>query len=160
MNYFSKIKLFILSFVALPLLAQDSTGAEGTIRTGAEAVERTGAEGSIQPKSGDFKIENPLKGGADSILDLIAFIVNDIILPIGVTIAALAIIYSGFLFVTSQGNETKLEKAKQTFMYTVIGAAILLGAWTIVGAITGTICEIANVPGLCNTQIQQGAFGN
>src|SRR5258708_934701 len=50
-------------------------------------------------------------------------------LKIGIPVIALAIIYCGFLFVEARGNSEKLSKAKEALLYTVIGAAILLGSW-------------------------------
>jgi hypothetical protein len=66
----------------------------------------------------------------------------DILIKIGIPLAALAIIYAGFLFVTAGGSEEKVKKAKKTFMYTIIGTAILLGAWVIISAISDTLIEI------------------
>ena len=43
---------------------------------------------------------------------------------------------------TAQGNETKLEKAKTTFLWTVIGAAVLLGSWAIAQVIQTTINQL------------------
>jgi hypothetical protein len=54
----------------------------------------------------------------------------------------LAIIYCGFLFVTAQGNSEKLKKAKQALLYTIVGAALLLGSLVITRAIQGTVDEI------------------
>jgi len=91
--------------------------------------------------------ENPLK--FKSFLGFFQAVVRGVIVPVGVVIAVLALIYSGFLFVVAQGNEEKIRKARMTFFYTVVGTILLLGAWAIVEAITGTVCQIANVPGLC-----------
>ena len=55
---------------------------------------------------------------------------------------ALAIIYSGFLFVAARGNSEKLTKAKDTLLYTIIGAAILLGAWAIATMISSTVLAL------------------
>lgn len=122
-------------------------GGAGNEPAGGSGNEPRGGRGQEPPA--DFRIENPFKGG-DSILDLLRFIINDIILPLGVTIAVFFLIYSGFLFVTAQGSEQKLEKAKSTFLWTVVGSAVLLGAWTIAQAIAGTLCQITTVPGLCS----------
>ncbi len=86
-------------------------------------------------------IVNPL---GNSVTDLPSFIVKIInfVLMIGIPIVTLAIIYSGFLFVTAQGNSEKLKSAKQTFLYTLVGAALLLGSLAIAEAIKGTIKEI------------------
>jgi hypothetical protein len=92
----------------------------------------------VQVSSG---IENPL---GPSITDIPSFIkvVIDFVLFIGVPIIALAIIYSGFLFVTAQGNSEKLTTAKKTLLYTIIGAALLLGSFVIANAIKGTVDDI------------------
>lgn len=70
-----------------------------------------------------------------------AFIKNilNIVLTIGIPIVTFFIILSGFQFVAARGNPEELTKAKKSFMYTVIGAAVLLGAWVIASAISGTI---------------------
>jgi hypothetical protein len=65
-----------------------------------------------------------------------------IVITVGVPIVALAIIYSGFLFVAAQGNPEKLKKAKDTLLYVIIGAAILLGAYVIAEAIEATVAAI------------------
>jgi len=61
------------------------------------------------------------------------------IIKIGMPIVALAIIYCGFLFVEARGNTEKLTKAKSALLYTIIGAAILLGSWAIAGLIANTV---------------------
>lgn len=63
-------------------------------------------------------------------------------LRIGIPVVALAIIYSGFLFVFARGNSEKLTKARETLMYTLIGAAILLGSWAIAKMISATVLAL------------------
>lgn len=89
------------------------------------------------------KITNPLNTKIDSIPALIAMILN-IVLVIGVPIVALAIIYTGFLFVSARGNSEKITDAKKALGYTLIGAALLLGSWVIANAIGTTIADIAS----------------
>lgn len=71
------------------------------------------------------QITNPLK--AENIPELIsniaAFARN-----IGLPIAIIFIVYSGFLFVSAKGNEKKLETAKESFKWSMIGAALIVGA--------------------------------
>lgn len=88
---------------------------------------------------GSQTIKNPIK--ADSFGELITDILN-IIITIGVPIITLGVVYSGFLFVDARGNESKITQAKQTFMYTIIGAAIVLGALVIVEIIEGTVGQL------------------
>ena len=65
------------------------------------------------------------------------------IVKIGMPIIALAIIYSGFLFVAARGKTEALTKAKNALLYTVIGAAILLGAWAIAQLISDTVIKLS-----------------
>lgn len=54
----------------------------------------------------------------------------------------IAIIYIGFLFVKAQGNESAITDAKNKLFYTIIGAAILMGAWGFAQLIGNTITTI------------------
>ena len=61
------------------------------------------------------------------------------VIKMGIPIVALAIVYSGFLFVFARGNSEKLTQARNTLMYTLIGSAILLGSWAIATMISSTV---------------------
>ena len=76
-----------------------------------------------------------------SINDFIKIILQGAI-KIGIPIIALAIIYSGFLFVKARGNPEQIKEAKNSLLYTLIGAAILLGAWGIAQLISNTILAL------------------
>jgi len=65
------------------------------------------------------------------------------IIKIGIPIVAIAIIYSGFLFVTAQGKEAKITEAKQALIYTLAGAAILLGSWALAQLISETVIKLS-----------------
>lgn len=86
-------------------------------------------------------IKNPLNSEIDTIPKFIEAVIN-IVLVVGVPIVVLAVIYTGFLFVSAQGNSEKLTKAKKALLYTLIGAALLLGAFVIANAIQSTIADI------------------
>ena len=64
------------------------------------------------------------------------------IAAIGAVVLAIMIVYSGFLFVTAQGNEIKLAEAKKAFTWVIIGGAVILGAWVLSEAIQATIVNI------------------
>ena len=84
-------------------------------------------------------IVNPIE--ATTINGLIKTILEGAI-KIGIPIITLAVIYSGFLFVSAQGNSEKLSEAKRALMYTLIGAAILLGSWAIAQLISDTVLAL------------------
>lgn len=91
----------------------------------------------------DGVYENPLGGGigVSTIPDFLLALV-DFALLIGVPIIVIGIIYSGFLFVTGGDNESKVQKARFVFMWTVIGALVLFGAKGIAMAIQSTILSL------------------
>ena len=86
------------------------------------------------------KIDNPIPN-ITSLPQLIKTILEGV-LKIGIPVIALAIIYSGFLFVQARGNPGEIEKAKNSLVYTLIGAAILLGAWAIAQLISETVLSL------------------
>lgn len=86
-------------------------------------------------------LDNPLGGGIEDIPTFIEKIL-DVVLVVGIPVVALAIIYTGFLFVKAQGNSEDLTKAKKTLLYTIVGAVLLLGAFVIAKAIKGTVDDI------------------
>ena len=103
------------------------------------------------PTSGIYKIKipSPLKicsgatpGAECTIPGLLKVIISDIIIPIGGVVAALMIMYAGFLYVTAGGNETQIKKAHDALLWGAIGAAVLLGAYVIATAIQGTINQL------------------
>ena len=85
-------------------------------------------------------IQNPLK--AKSLTEFLTAAL-DTVVQVGAIFATIFIIYAGFLFVTAQGNEEKLQSAKRTFMWTVIGVGVLLGAKAISLGIKGTIDKLS-----------------
>jgi hypothetical protein len=82
---------------------------------------------------------NPIS--TDNLNDLIKTLLEGV-LKIGFPLIALAIIYCGFLFVKAQGNSEELKTAKDALLYTLIGAAILLGSWAIAMLISETVLAL------------------
>jgi len=85
------------------------------------------------------KLDNPI--GAPSIQEFIRIFLEGI-LKIGMPIVALAVIYCGFLFVKAQGKPEAITKAKDALLYTLIGAAVLLGSWAIAKLVADTVISI------------------
>jgi hypothetical protein len=61
---------------------------------------------------------------------------------IAMPIITIFIVYSGFLFVTAQGNKAKLETAKTNFFYSVLGALLILSAWVLANLIGNTVTQL------------------
>jgi hypothetical protein len=116
-------KLFLLTYVlSTPISVIYASGQDPT---------SSGSQG---------RIVNPIPS-ITSIPGLIQTILTGV-LKIGIPIVALAIIYCGFLFVAARGNEKKLTEAKDALLYTIIGAAILLGSWAIAQMISSTVLSL------------------
>lgn len=127
LNTFYKIILlslaFVLFFAPVVSLAQGSGADQPLIPSGISGT----------------KIKNPIS--YNTINDFIKAILEGVI-KIGIPIIALAIIYSGFLFVFAQGNEGELTKAKNALLYSLVGATLLLGAWALAQLISETVLKL------------------
>ena len=97
-------------------------GGGGTTTCGAPPLEPcpTG-----ETKEYPFEVPNPLRGGANTIAELVGIIVKWIF-SIAIPIAVAVIVYSGILFLTSKGDIGKVTKAREMLKYAVIGLAVIL----------------------------------
>lgn len=90
----------------------------------------------------DGKLCNPL-GTNTSLADLVVILVKDILVGlIAPIVITLALLWSGFQFITAQGNAEALAKARKNFMWVIIGGAVLLGAYVILELVTNTVDQI------------------
>jgi len=94
---------------------------------------------AANPPCEEGKICNPIN--ISTLNGLIKTILEGVV-KIGIPIIALAIIYSGFLFVSARGNSEKITKAKDALLYTLIGAAVILGSWAIAQLISDTVLQL------------------
>lgn len=85
--------------------------------------------------------ENPLNSTFSSIPAFIAGALR-ILVMVGLPIISLFIVYSGFMFLMAQGNPSKISEAKNNFVYVIIGAILILGAWVIATLIGGTVSQL------------------
>lgn len=83
-------------------------------------------------------LENPL--GVNTVQELLLKVVSAMTL-IASPVIVIMFIYSGFLFVQSANNEETKKKAKSTLLYTIIGAAIIIGAKAIALAVQNTVIQ-------------------
>ena len=95
------------------------------------------AEGTAQNTGGG--LQNPL--GNTTIAQLLSLLLKAFV-RLGIPIAILFLVYTGFLFVTAQGNDTKITKAKTSLLYTIIGIAVLVGAEVMANIIRATVESI------------------
>ena len=92
--------------------------------------------------NGGVALQNPLQMN-----DLVSVIVAiaDILLILAVPIIIIFIVYAGFLYVTAQGNSSKIQDAHRALLYALIGGAIILGA-KVISAIVATTVNSITVP--------------
>jgi hypothetical protein len=102
----------------------------------------TGGVNGPTTVNGFALIENPI-GNGTTIPILIGKLLK-IVAELGAVVCIFFIIYSGFLFIKAQGDPGELTKAKNTFLWSVVGAAVLLGASVIADIIVGTVDSVIN----------------
>ena len=76
------------------------------------------------------------------ITNLSSTIVNLFSVAIG-AIAVVMLIYGGFRYITSAGSQERVQGAKNTILYAVIGLLIVIFAQTIIRFVVGTFSDIA-----------------
>lgn len=86
-------------------------------------------------------LENPLNSNFSTIPAFIAGALKVLVI-VALPIITLFIVISGFMFVFARGNSSKLEDAKKNFVYVIIGALLILGAWVIATLIGGTVTQL------------------
>lgn len=96
-----------------------------------------------------YAFENPIKFNTFS---QVVLAIADILIKIGVPLAAIFLIYGGFLFVSARGNEQQLKTAKDIFWYTIIGTALIVGAYAIASAVVNFA---ENIGGTSDNSSQQ-----
>ncbi len=111
---FAVISLLVLPIFAAPVLAQDTFGL-GYVENGLD-----GKLGNADPRT------------------VVARIINFALGFLGV-IAVVLILFAGFKWMTSAGNEDKVGEAKQMLGAAVIGLIIILAAWAVTNFIISNL---------------------
>ncbi len=68
-----------------------------------------------------------------------------VLVMVALPIITLFMVVAGFMFIKARGNPGELSKAKENFVYVIIGALLILGAWVIATLIGGTVKELVGV---------------
>lgn len=77
-----------------------------------------------------------LSGGQTGLRGIVLTIVNFFLTFLGL-LAVVMVIYGGFLYVSSAGNEENVNKAKKILMYAVIGIIIIVVSFALVNTLLG-----------------------
>lgn len=122
--------------------AKTTTTATGTGQGGAGGDVGQGGAGAGLPKTKSglqITLTNPLK--VDNLEDFVNLVLS-VILKFLIPILAVLFMWTGFKLVMARGNEKALGEAKKDFFNLVIGAVLILGAWTFGTIIMNTLREV------------------
>ncbi len=106
-----------------------------TVFTGAAIVF---AAGIVQAETG---LGNPLNKSFSTIPAFLAGALKVLVI-VALPLITLFVVVAGFMFIKARGNPTELTKAKENFVYVIIGALLILGAWLIATLIGGTVSQL------------------
>lgn len=90
------------------------------------------------PNTEYIESTNPDGDSSTGLMDTVKTIINVVLGIVGL-IAVVMIILGGVSFITSQGDATKVTKAKNTVLYGVIGLIVALLAFAIVNFVLGNV---------------------
>ncbi len=127
----------------------DNVGNQPTGNVGNQPINNVGNQPNAKSDC-TTQLCNPLLAQYGSLCDVLNGIIL-LVTQIGAVIAVLLIIWTGFKFITAQGNSDKLREAKKAFYTTLLGTAILLGASGIASIVVKTVLTVTdqNNPGIC-----------
>lgn len=60
---------------------------------------------------------------------------SNFLMSIAATVAVIALIWAGFLYVTAGGEDGNMEKAKKIIIYVALGVILILGSYAIVNTV-------------------------
>jgi hypothetical protein len=88
-------------------------------------------------------LQNPLSPQFSTIPGFISGALK-VMVEVALPIITVAIVYAGFKFVAARGNPGKLSEARTNFVFVILGALLILGAWIIATLIGGTVTQLVN----------------
>lgn len=97
------------------------------------------AQIGVGPAGGGGGIKNPLgDGGSETITDVLKRIINWMLGLVGF-LALIALIIGGAQMIMDFGNEDRVQKAKVTITWAVIGLAVVILSYAIINIVTSNI---------------------
>lgn len=86
---------------------------------------------------------------ANDVPQIIGYILNVLLGLLGLALVIL-LVYAGYLYLTSQGNDEQIKKAKGTITNAIIGIAIVASAYAASGfVIQALYCATVDDPAAC-----------
>lgn len=87
------------------------------------------------PDLGQVEAPPNVPNGPAFSLDRIITVFLSLFITVGVVLAVFFLIYGGFLWISSGGDKQKLDKARKTLLYSIMGIIIMALAIVIVNVI-------------------------
>ena len=94
---------------------------------------------SVSVAFADAALNNPLQ--FQNITSFIANVLKVVVL-VSLPIVTLFFVIAGYKFISAQGNPEKLKVARANFLWSVLGALLLLGAWVVATLIGATVSQL------------------
>ncbi len=128
--------LFTLAILVTPLAASAQFGA---------------ATGKLDAVAGKTGLTNSFEGSVSAVITGV--------LSLAGTIFLLLTVYAGILWMTAQGNEEQVTKAKGIVTQAIIGLAITMGAYAITAFVTGKLSSGGSSGGASSPSANLGGSG-
>jgi hypothetical protein len=91
---------------------------------------------AIDPEADQPAIIRALSGGQTGLRGIVLTIINFFLGFLGL-LAVVMVIYGGFLYVSSAGNEENVNKAKKILLYAVVGIVVIIVSFALVNTLLG-----------------------
>lgn len=132
---FASAFLVAAMIVIMPVALAHAAGGSSNSSGGGSSNSSSGGSSN----SGG-RIKNPI--GSGSLEEFLKRLL-DIFVTLGAMVVVFFIIYAGLQYVLARGDTKKISAAHETLWWTIVGAAILLGAQIIATVIQNTVKELA-----------------
>lgn len=116
--------LFITGLMTLALILVNSFGADIVMAQ------------AIDPDADQPAIIRALSGDQTGLRGIVLTIINFFLGFLGL-LAVVMVIYGGFLYVSSAGNEENVNKAKKILLYAVVGIVVIIVSFALVNTLLG-----------------------
>lgn len=64
------------------------------------------------------------------------------VILIGIPVIVVFTVYAGFKFIMARGNSAAISKARENFVYVIIGMVMILGAWVLATLLGSTVTQL------------------
>lgn len=123
--------LIVTSVMVLALTLVNAVGIPGAFAQG--LIGEGDKPGNIGDTGGDIRT-------------LVLKIVNFFLGFLGL-LAVIMVIYGGFLYVSSAGEQEKVDSAKKILLYAVIGIVVIVISFALINTLIGGLARGTDVPG-------------